>query len=110
MNAVFPAPGFVSPLISPVDGIMFLMALVCVCAVADDWPNWRGPQHNGISYEVNWGGDWATCEPNVLWEQIGAVGGHLGLLDGSVYWKHIRDMKIYRGSRQWDDTGCYTTW
>ena len=43
-------------------------------------------------------------------EQIGAVGGHLGLLDGSVYWKHIRDMKIYRGSRQWDDSGCYTTW
>lgn len=43
-------------------------------------------------------------------EQIGAVGGHLGLLDGSVYWKHIRDMKIYRGSRRWDDLGCYTTW
>ena len=43
-------------------------------------------------------------------EQIGAVGGHLGLLDGSVYWKHIKDMKIYRGSRRWDDTGCYTTW
>jgi len=43
-------------------------------------------------------------------EQIGAVGGHIGCLDGSVSWKHIRDMKIYRGSRQWDDTGCFTTW
>ncbi|UCG56502.1 MAG: type II secretion system protein [Phycisphaerales bacterium] len=43
-------------------------------------------------------------------EQIGAVGGHVGHLDGSVFWKHIRDMMIYRGSRQWDDTGCYTTW
>ena len=43
-------------------------------------------------------------------EQIGAVGGHVGFLDGSVIWKHMKDMKIYRGSRLWDDTGCYTTW
>ena len=43
-------------------------------------------------------------------EQIGAVGGHVGRLDGSVSWKHIRDMRIYRGSRRWDDLGCYTTW
>ncbi|MBL7153091.1 MAG: type II secretion system protein [Phycisphaerae bacterium] len=43
-------------------------------------------------------------------EQIGAVGGHVGCLDGSVSWKHIGDMKIYRGSRRWDDIGCYTTW
>ena len=43
-------------------------------------------------------------------EEIGAVGGHVGWLDGSVSWKHIRDMKIYRGSRRWDDAGCYTTW
>lgn len=43
-------------------------------------------------------------------EQIGAVGGHVGLMDGSVAWKHIRDMKIYRGSRRWDESGCFTTW
>ena len=33
-----------------------------------------------------------------------------GHLNGSVIWKHMRDMKIYRGSRLWEDTGCYTTW
>jgi prepilin-type N-terminal cleavage/methylation domain-containing protein len=43
-------------------------------------------------------------------EQIGAVGGHVGYLDGSVSWKHIRDMKIYRGSRRWGEGGCFTTW
>jgi len=43
-------------------------------------------------------------------ERIGAVGGHVGCLDGSVSWKHMQDMKIYRGSRRWDDIGCYTTW
>jgi prepilin-type N-terminal cleavage/methylation domain-containing protein len=43
-------------------------------------------------------------------EQIGAAGGHVGLLDGSASWKHIRDMKIYRGSRRWGEGGCFTTW
>ncbi len=43
-------------------------------------------------------------------EQIGAVGGHIGYLDGSVSWRHMRDMKIYRGSRRWDEGGCFTTW
>jgi prepilin-type N-terminal cleavage/methylation domain-containing protein len=43
-------------------------------------------------------------------EQIGAAGGHVGCLDGSVSWKHIKDMKIYRGSRLWDESGCFTAW
>lgn len=43
-------------------------------------------------------------------EQIGAVGGHVGYLDGSANWKHIRDMKIYRGSREWGEDGCFTAW
>ena len=43
-------------------------------------------------------------------EEIGAVGGHIGILGGSVTWRNISDMQIYRGSRMWDDAGCYTTW
>lgn len=43
-------------------------------------------------------------------QQIGAVGGHVGFLDGSVSWRHMRDMKVYRGSRQWGESGCYTAW
>lgn len=51
-----------------------------------------------------------TTREGAASEQIGAVGGHLGRLDGSVSWRHIRDMKIYRGSRHWDENGCFTTW
>ncbi|MHC4744312.1 MAG: type II secretion system protein [Planctomycetota bacterium] len=43
-------------------------------------------------------------------EEIGAVGGHVGCLDGSAAWKHIKDMEIYQGSRKWGDIGCFTTW
>jgi prepilin-type N-terminal cleavage/methylation domain-containing protein len=41
---------------------------------------------------------------------IGAVGGNVGLLDGSVSWKPIRQMRIYRGSQMWDNDGCWAMW
>ena len=41
---------------------------------------------------------------------IGAVGGNVGLLDGSVSWKSISQMRIYRGSQQWGDNGCWAMW
>lgn len=40
----------------------------------------------------------------------GAVGGNVGLLDGSVAWKKIQQMQLYRGSQQWDDDGCWAMW
>jgi len=41
---------------------------------------------------------------------IGAVGGNIGLLDGSVEWRSIGTMKPHRGSRLWDDSGCFGVW
>ena len=43
-------------------------------------------------------------------QQVGAAGGHLGLLDGSVSWKHMENMRVYRGSRLWGEDGCFTAW
>lgn len=43
-------------------------------------------------------------------KEIGAIGGNVGLLDGSVHWKGIDQMKRYRGSRMWDDSGCFGVW
>ncbi len=63
-----------------------LPALMTLCAVADDWPNWRGPQHNGISYEVNWIGDMPAYEPNILWEQeVGTGFSSITVADGRLY-------------------------
>lgn len=42
--------------------------------------------------------------------QIGATGGNIGLLDGSVSWKNIGQMQTYRGSQQWEDDGCKAMW
>ncbi len=41
---------------------------------------------------------------------IGAVGGNVGLLDGSVSWKGAKQMKVYRGSQQWAYDGCWAMW
>jgi prepilin-type N-terminal cleavage/methylation domain-containing protein len=41
---------------------------------------------------------------------VGAVGGNVGLLDGSVSWKRVAQMRIYRGSQQWDNDGCFAMW
>ena len=67
-------------------GLFLLVALMNVCGVADDWPNWRGPQYNGISSEPNWIGDWAACEPNLVWEQqVGTGFSSIVVADGRLY-------------------------
>lgn len=40
----------------------------------------------------------------------GATGGNIGLLDGSVSWKRMQQMQVYRGSQLWDDDGCWAMW
>jgi hypothetical protein len=42
--------------------------------------------------------------------ELGAVGGNIGLLDGSVSWKSTKQMLIYRGSQQWGNDGCWAMW
>ena len=41
---------------------------------------------------------------------IGAAGGNVGLVDGSVSWRNIKQMTIYRGSQQWGNDGCWAMW
>jgi prepilin-type N-terminal cleavage/methylation domain-containing protein len=42
---------------------------------------------------------------------VGAAGGNVGLLDGSVNWKDIALMQTYRGSQKdWGDSGCWASW
>jgi hypothetical protein len=42
--------------------------------------------------------------------QIGAAGGNVGLLDGSVSWRKIKQMQVYCGSQEWGDDGCIAMW
>ena len=42
--------------------------------------------------------------------EIGAVGGNIGLVDGSVRWKNMRAMKIYCGSYPPHPGYCFAAW
>jgi prepilin-type N-terminal cleavage/methylation domain-containing protein len=63
----------------------------------------RGPILKGNDYSNN-------SALGLSSEAIGAVGGNVGLVDGSVSWKNIKNMKHYRGSQFWEDNGCYAAW
>jgi prepilin-type N-terminal cleavage/methylation domain-containing protein len=40
----------------------------------------------------------------------GAEGGNVGLLDGSVAWRGIRQMRAYRASQLWEGDGAFGLW
>lgn len=41
---------------------------------AGDWPNYRGPDHNGVSGETNWTANWTSEGPKVLWRASVGIG------------------------------------
>jgi len=59
-----------------------------------------------ISKALNFSNPSAAGSP----ADIGAVGGNLGYLDGSVEWKSISRMEKHHGSRLYGDSGCYAFW
>ena len=48
--------------------ILVAGVLSCGVAGAADWPNWRGPNHDGISSETGWLTTWPETGPKVLWK------------------------------------------
>jgi outer membrane protein assembly factor BamB len=46
----------------------------CATAHAADWPNFRGPNHNGISSETGWLVKWPDEGPKQLWKASLGVG------------------------------------
>jgi prepilin-type N-terminal cleavage/methylation domain-containing protein len=51
-----------------------------------------------------------TASEGATSRTIGAAGGNVGLIDGSVQWREIGQMKIYRGSQLWESSGCFASW
>jgi len=51
-----------------------------------DWPNWRGPQKNGISRETDWSTQWTSAGPAVLWEkQVGMGFSSVAISQGRAF-------------------------
>ena len=52
---------------------LFLLSLAVSSAQANDWPQWRGPQRNGVSLETGLLKEWPKEGPRLAW-QAGDVG------------------------------------
>ncbi len=53
---------------------------------AIDWPNYRGPDHNGISKETGWSVKWPANGPKQLWKRKTGLGfASFAVANGRVY-------------------------
>ena len=57
-------------------GGLVLVAVTGLSALASDWPQWRGPQRNGISEETGLLKEWPAQGPKLLWKISGAGSGY----------------------------------
>lgn len=55
-------------------------------------------------FSTLWGSDGASSK------EMGAQGGNVASLDGSVIWKPMKAMRHYRASRIWEQNGGFGSW
>lgn len=66
--------------------VSVIEAGLCGPALAADWPNYRGPDHNGITRETDWKSDWGESGPKVLWKKSVGIGfSSMAVANGHVY-------------------------
>ncbi len=79
----------------------------------NDWsPGYGGsivPHARGGAIQS--GGDFKNESANgAASRDLGATGGNIGNLDGSVAWRPIKYMKVRSGSQQYGPDGCWAMW
>ncbi|MFP4381152.1 MAG: PQQ-binding-like beta-propeller repeat protein [Candidatus Sumerlaeia bacterium] len=66
--------------------ILLLVLFISSSLFADDWPQWRGPNRDGISAETDWSSDWSSSKPKVLWRvDIGTGFSSFAISEGRLY-------------------------
>src|SRR6266478_8399061 len=57
-------------------GVGGLLIVAAVSAAANDWPQWRGPQRNGVSQETGLLKEWPKDGPRLHWKVTDAGRGY----------------------------------
>ena len=74
--------------------ISAVIIVACACAaIAADWPQWRGPERNGVSKETGLLQDWPKDGPKLRWkaDEIGTGYSTPIVVSGRVYAQSTRD-------------------
>ena len=53
-----------------------VIAIVASCALAQDWPQWRGPHRDGVSTETGLLQQWPQTGPPLVWKATGIGDGY----------------------------------
>jgi len=91
--------------------LILVLALVWCDVNADDWPQWRGPERNGVSKETGLLKEWPKEGPKLIWQvkEIGSgystpsvVGKRLYLLSNEGADKEfVQALEVADGKRAW---------
>lgn len=54
---------------------VFLVVLVSAIGLAKDWPQWRGPNRDGLSQKMGLLKSWPESGPPLVWKAMGLGAG-----------------------------------
>ena len=67
-------------------GVSVLVVFFVLPLFAEDWPQWRGPNRNGISAEKGWLDHWPVEGPPIAWKAaVGTGFSSFAVAGGRVY-------------------------
>ena len=77
-----------------------LLILLCASSLAaqnSDWPQWRGPNRDGVSKETGLLKQWPAEGPPLVWKAVGAGTGYssLAIAGGRIYTMGVRGEREY---------------
>lgn len=72
-------------------------AAAAVAQAGGDWPQWRGPNRDGISKETGLLKQWPAGGPRLVWKATGAGGGYssFSIANGRLYTMGLRGDREY---------------
>jgi outer membrane protein assembly factor BamB len=76
---------------------LFSFVLEALGQTGGDWPQWRGPNRDGISKETGLLKQWPTGGPPLVWKATGAGGGYssFSIVNGRLYTMGLRGDREY---------------
>src|SRR3954452_19619202 len=86
------------------------LAALTLPALADDWPQWRGPDRTDVSKETGLLKSWPTDGPKLLWTYAEAgigysgfavVGNRLYTMGADEKTEHLFALDVETGKRVW---------
>lgn len=81
-------------------GMFLAVSFLCttpISAQSGDWPQWRGPNRDGVSKEAGLLKEWPTAGPPLVWKATGAGTGFssLAIAGGRIYTMGVRGDREY---------------